>query len=90
MFKKRWYQAAKGSKKKEKKPSDEEGDFGGQFLGNEEFDSPNTKLPPAAFKGPNAITFQLSGPDKFAVVGRNQKIRSELKKMVGSRHGKFF
>jgi len=87
MFKKKWYSASKGSKKKEKQEEVDEGDFGSEFL-DEEFEADSAKrvLPPPLYKGPNSVTFQLSGPRSFAVVGRNKTIRDAVKKMVGSRH----
>lgn len=88
MFKKRWSYGAKGKKKKAKEESDDEGDFGAE-LGDEEFEVSSSKraLPFVRYKGPNAITFQLSGPHTFAVVGRNKKIREELSRIAGARQG---
>lgn len=90
MFKKKWYMAAKGSKKKATKEEDVEGDFGSEFL-DKEFEAGSSKqtLPPTPYKGPNSITFQLSGPRSFAVIGRNRTIRDLLKRMDGSRHGSY-
>lgn len=90
MFKKRWAYAAKGKKKKEKETSDDEGEFGGE-LDDQEFGTTSSKraLPFPLHKGPNSITFQLSGPSTFAVVGRNKKIRDELAKLAGARFGSF-
>lgn len=91
MFKKRWSFGAKGKKKKAKEESDDEGDFGAELDGDE-FDASSSKraMPPPLHKGPNSITFQLSGPHTFAVVGRNKKIRDELAKIAGAKHGSYF
>ena len=90
MFKKKWYHGAKGAKKKEKLEEDDGGDFGMDFIGGEfGSDSANRVLPPPVHKGPNSVTFQLSGPRSFSIVGRNKTIRDVLKKMVGSRFGTF-
>lgn len=88
MFKKKWFNASKGTKKKEKLEEDEEGDYGVEFI-EEDFGAEysNRILPPPAYKGPNSVTFQVSGPRSFAIVGRNKTIRDVLKKMVGSRLG---
>lgn len=89
MWNRRWSFGSKGKKKKKEEEVDDEGDFGAQFE-DEEFGTSSTKrtLPVVQFKGPNSISIQLSGPHTFAIVGRNKKIRDELSKIPGSRHGK--
>lgn len=88
MFKKKWYLAAKGSRNKKPTDNDQIGDFGTDISSAEnEFTSRKQALPFLQHKGPNSVTFQLSGPQSFAVVGRNKKIREELNKLPGSRLG---
>lgn len=90
MFKKRWSFGAKGKKKKAKEESDDEGDFGAELEGDEfEPTSSKREMPPPPHKGPNSVTFQLSGPHTFAVVGRNKKIRDELAKIAGAKLGSY-
>ena len=94
MFKKRWFGHSKGGTKKsghdKKETEDDIGNFGAEFEQPGSRNSTNQWQSQKIFKGPNSITFQLSGPSSFAIIGRNKKIRDTLKAMVGSRQGAYF